>query len=47
LENERLPPTREIRDAKLKEETDIKIRNAVQEEDDKLKEVADIIMEEV
>ncbi|KAI8891227.1 serine/threonine protein phosphatase 2B catalytic subunit [Backusella circina FSU 941] len=47
LENERLPPTREIRDAMLKEETDIKIRNAVQEEDDKLKEVADIIMEEV
>ncbi|KAL1933914.1 hypothetical protein VTP01DRAFT_8004 [Rhizomucor pusillus] len=43
-ENERLPPTREMKEAKLKEETDSKIRDAVQEEDKNLNEVADAIM---
>ncbi|KAI8981442.1 serine/threonine-protein phosphatase 2B catalytic subunit A1 [Pilobolus umbonatus] len=45
LENERLPPSREQRDAILKEETDTKIRHAVEEEDDELKEVAKAIVD--
>ncbi|CAO3625820.1 unnamed protein product [Cunninghamella blakesleeana] len=44
LENERLPPTREARDALLKEETENKLRDAVEEEDKELSEVADAIM---
>ncbi|KAI8081650.1 serine/threonine-protein phosphatase 2B catalytic subunit A1 [Halteromyces radiatus] len=44
IENERLPPTREMKDAKLKEETDNKIRDAVEEEDQHMNEVADAIM---
>lgn len=47
LENERLPPSGELRDAMIKEETDIKIRNAVEEEDSHLNEVADVIMEDI
>ena len=47
MENERLPPSGEIRDAKMKEETDTKIRNAVEEEDSQLNEVADVIMEDI
>lgn len=46
IENERLPPSGEERDAIMKEETDAKIRNAVQEEDRQLNEVADVIMED-
>ncbi|KAI8373213.1 serine/threonine-protein phosphatase 2B catalytic subunit A1 [Radiomyces spectabilis] len=41
IENERLPPTREMRDAMIKEETDSKIRDAVEEEDKELSDVAD------
>ncbi|CDH58999.1 serine threonine-protein phosphatase 2bcatalytic subunit [Lichtheimia corymbifera JMRC:FSU:9682] len=44
IENERLPPTREMKEAMLKEETDSKLRDAVQEEDKKLNEVAEAIM---
>ncbi|KAI9316696.1 serine/threonine protein phosphatase 2B catalytic subunit [Dichotomocladium elegans] len=44
IENERLPPTREMKDALIKEETDNKIRDAIQEEDKELAEVADAIM---
>lgn len=44
LENERLPPTREMKEAMLKEETDSKIRDAVREEDKNLKEVAEAII---
>ncbi|GAA5811029.1 hypothetical protein MFLAVUS_004458 [Mucor flavus] len=47
LENERLPPSGELRDAMIKEETDTKIRNAVEEEDSHLNEVADVIMEDI
>ncbi|KAI9484617.1 serine/threonine-protein phosphatase 2B catalytic subunit A1 [Zychaea mexicana] len=43
-ENERLPLTREAKEAMLKEETDKRIHDAVQEEDKKLNEVADAIM---
>ncbi|KAI7852555.1 serine/threonine protein phosphatase 2B catalytic subunit [Circinella umbellata] len=43
-ENERLPPTREAKEAMLKEETDKRIHDAVQEEDKELNEVADAIM---
>ncbi|KAI9268322.1 Metallo-dependent phosphatase-like protein [Phascolomyces articulosus] len=43
-ENERLPPTREAKEAMLKEETDKRLHDAVQEEDKKLNEVADAIM---
>lgn len=31
----------------IKEETDIKIRNAVEEEDSQLREVADVIMKDI
>lgn len=34
MENERLPPTREVKEQLLKEETDHKIRTAVSEEDE-------------
>ncbi|KAG0170477.1 3',5'-cyclic-nucleotide phosphodiesterase (PDEase) (3':5'-CNP) [Apophysomyces sp. BC1034] len=44
LENERLPPTREMKEALLKEETNSKIRDAVEEEDKELTEVADAIV---
>ncbi|KAF7730815.1 3',5'-cyclic-nucleotide phosphodiesterase (PDEase) (3':5'-CNP) [Apophysomyces ossiformis] len=44
LENERLPPTREMKEAMLKEETNSKIRDAVEEEDKQLTEVADAIV---
>ncbi|KAL0088348.1 calcineurin catalytic A subunit [Phycomyces blakesleeanus] len=44
LENERLPPTREMKEALRKEETDSKIRDAVEEDDEALKEVADAIV---
>lgn len=47
MENERLPPSGEIRDAKMKEETDTKIRNAVEAEDTQLREIADVIMEDI
>lgn len=47
IENERLPPPGEERDAIMKEATDAKIRSAVQEEDSQLSEVADVIMEEI
>ncbi|CAO3650820.1 unnamed protein product [Mucor hiemalis] len=47
LENERLPPSGEIRDAQMKEETHTRIRNAVETEDSQLNEVADVIMEDV
>ena len=43
-ENERLPPTREAKEAMLKEETDKRLHDAVQEEDKNLNEVADAIM---
>ncbi|SAM03643.1 hypothetical protein [Absidia glauca] len=46
IENERLPPTREMKDAKLKEETDNRIRDAVEEEDQHMNDVADAIMED-
>ncbi|KAL9541640.1 3',5'-cyclic-nucleotide phosphodiesterase (PDEase) (3':5'-CNP) [Mucor atramentarius] len=39
LENERLPPTREAKEQLLKEETDSKIRTAVNEEDEEMEEV--------
>lgn len=47
MENERLPPTGEARDEMMKQETDKKIRNAVQEEDTTLNEVADVIVEDI
>lgn len=47
IENERLPPPGEERDAIMKEETHAKIRNAVEEEDSQLNQVADVIMEDV
>ncbi|ORY98458.1 serine/threonine-protein phosphatase 2B catalytic subunit A1 [Syncephalastrum racemosum] len=43
-ENERLPPTREAKEAQLQEETNSKIRDAVEEEDKNLTHVADAIM---
>jgi serine/threonine-protein phosphatase 2B catalytic subunit len=39
LENERLPPTREVKEQLLKEETDHKIRTAVNEEDELVEDV--------
>ncbi|CAO3594877.1 unnamed protein product [Absidia cylindrospora] len=44
IENERLPPTREMKDAQLKEETDNKLRDAVELEDQHMNDVADAIM---
>jgi serine/threonine-protein phosphatase 2B catalytic subunit len=46
IENERLPPTRQAKDAQQKEETDSKIRDAVEEDDQNLHEIADAIMSE-
>ncbi|KAJ2957841.1 hypothetical protein NQZ79_g6497 [Umbelopsis isabellina] len=46
IENERLPPTREAKEAMQKEETDSKIRDAVEEDDQNLHEIADAIMNE-
>ncbi|CAO3682886.1 unnamed protein product [Umbelopsis ramanniana] len=46
IENERLPPTRQAKEALQKEETDSKIRDAVEEEDQSLHEIADAIMNE-
>lgn len=47
MENERLPPTGEARNEMMKQETDKKIRNAVQEEDTALNQVADVIFEDI
>ncbi|KAI8089152.1 serine/threonine-protein phosphatase 2B catalytic subunit A1 [Halteromyces radiatus] len=46
LENERLPPTREVKDALLREETNNKIRDACDEEDQSLNDLADAIIKE-
>ncbi|ORZ11072.1 serine/threonine-protein phosphatase 2B catalytic subunit A1 [Absidia repens] len=46
LENERLPPTREVKDALLREQTNNKIRDACDEEDKKMNDLADAIMNE-
>ncbi|CAM0136214.1 unnamed protein product [Umbelopsis sp. WA50703] len=46
IENERLPPTREAKEAMQKEETDSRIRDAVEEDDQNLHEIADAIMNE-
>ncbi|KAI8142448.1 serine/threonine-protein phosphatase 2B catalytic subunit A1 [Fennellomyces sp. T-0311] len=44
MENERLPPTREMKDAMLKEETTNRIRDAVEEEDKALNKLADALI---
>jgi serine/threonine-protein phosphatase 2B catalytic subunit len=41
-----LPPTRQAKEAQQKEETDSKIRDAVEEDDQNLHEIADAIMSE-
>ncbi|CAO3630380.1 unnamed protein product [Cunninghamella echinulata] len=46
LENERLPPTREVKEAQLREETDSKIRDAYTENDESLNNIADAIVNE-
>ncbi|ORX50934.1 serine/threonine-protein phosphatase 2B catalytic subunit A1, partial [Hesseltinella vesiculosa] len=46
IENERMPPTRQARDAVLQQETVNKIRDAVQRDDQHLCQVADAIMED-
>ncbi|KAL4211607.1 putative Serine/threonine-protein phosphatase [Rhizopus microsporus] len=45
LENERFPPTREVKERMLKEETDSKLRTAVNEQDETMEEVADAMLE--
>lgn len=45
LENERLPPTREAKEQLLKEETDEKLRTAVNEKDVEMEEVADAMFD--
>lgn len=45
MENERLPPTREVKEQLLKEETDNKIRTAVNEKDEEMEEVADAMFD--
>jgi serine/threonine-protein phosphatase 2B catalytic subunit len=45
LENERLPPTREAKEQLLKEETDQRIRTAVNESDEEMEEIADAMMD--
>jgi serine/threonine-protein phosphatase 2B catalytic subunit len=45
LENERFPPTREIKEQMMKEETDNKLRTAVNEQDELMEEVADAMLE--
>ncbi|CAO3631679.1 unnamed protein product [Cunninghamella blakesleeana] len=46
LENERLPPTREVKEAQLREETDSKIRDAYTEKDESLNNIAEAIISE-
>ncbi|KAG1241426.1 hypothetical protein G6F68_016735 [Rhizopus microsporus] len=45
LENERFPPTREVKEQMMKEETDNKLRSAVNEQDEIMEEVADSMLE--
>lgn len=45
LENERLPPTREVKEQLLKEETDSKLRSAVNDEDEDMEEMVDAMLE--
>lgn len=45
MENERLPPTREVKEQLLKEETDSKIRTAVNEQDAEMEEMVDAMLE--
>lgn len=45
MENERLPPTREVKEQLLKEETDSKIRTAVNEQDSEMEEMVDAMLE--
>lgn len=45
MENERLPPTREAKEQLLKEETDQRIRTAVNESDEEMEEIADAMMD--
>jgi serine/threonine-protein phosphatase 2B catalytic subunit len=45
LENERLPPTRQVKEQLLKEETDIKLRTAVNEQDEQMEEVIDAMLD--
>ncbi|GAA5796643.1 serine/threonine-protein phosphatase 2B catalytic subunit A1 [Helicostylum pulchrum] len=45
VENERLPPTREVKEQLLKEETDSKIRTAVNEQDAEMEEMVDAMLE--
>ena len=45
MENERLPPTREVKEQLLKEETDSKLRTAVNEKDVEMEEVADAMFD--
>ncbi|KAI9269818.1 Metallo-dependent phosphatase-like protein [Sporodiniella umbellata] len=45
LENERFPPTREVKEQLIKEETDSRLRTAVDEEDTEMEEVADAMAE--
>ena len=42
-ENERFPPSRESKEAMLKEETSNKIRDAVEEEDNEMVKLADAL----
>ena len=44
MENERFPPTREMKDALMKEETTNRIRDAVEEEDTELSKLADVLI---
>ncbi|CAO3697715.1 unnamed protein product [Rhizopus stolonifer] len=45
LENERFPPTREVKEQMMKEETDSRLRTAVDEEDKLMEQVADSMLE--
>ncbi|KAG1459507.1 hypothetical protein G6F56_006150 [Rhizopus delemar] len=45
LENERFPPTREVKEQMMKEETDNRLRTAVDEEDKLMEQVADSMLE--
>lgn len=45
MENERLPPTRQVKEQLLKEETDNKIRSAVNDEDEEMEEMVDAMLE--
>ncbi|KAG2217676.1 hypothetical protein INT45_006185 [Circinella minor] len=46
MENERFPPTREMKDALMKEETTNRIRDAVEEEDTELSKLADVLVKD-